>query len=308
MPVEQRPVGQHQLDVPARGSLHYQLDAPASGSLNWHVGGKRRGTKPATHSLARRADTVTTTASIFLAVTITILNTHLVAAQEPKSKEQSALVDGLLDLLNEPANNSNQQPIKTATPTPGKPKSTHQELEGHSSNPLQGVRQSMQIAAGYLSKGVVNQQTRELQSDIVLRLDDLIEQLQQANEQSQQQQQQQEQQQSQQMTQSQQQQQSTTQSPSSPQQSPTTNPNGNDNERQPGQADTAPDSPAQKGEAANPNVNLVDPKVLQQNVWGQLPEQVRKQMQSRMVEEFLPSYRQQIEAYFQALLESDLKN
>jgi hypothetical protein len=49
---------------------------------------------------------------------------------------------------------------------------------------------------------------------------------------------------------------------------------------------------------------MADPKRLQQDVWGQLPEQVRKQMQSRMVERFLPSYRPQIEAYFRALMQS----
>ena len=48
-------------------------------------------------------------------------------------------------------------------------------------------------------------------------------------------------------------------------------------------------------------------ELLQQEGWGQLPERVRKQLQSRMVEEFLPSYRQQIEAYFQQLLREDAR-
>ena len=36
-------------------------------------------------------------------------------------------------------------------------------------------------------------------------------------------------------------------------------------------------------------VELADPKALQQDVWGQLPSRVRQQMQSRMVEQFLPA-------------------
>ena len=61
--------------------------------------------------------------------------------------------------------------------------------------------------------------------------------------------------------------------------------------------------PGQGGEPTDSHVGLADPKALQENVWGQLPEQVRKRMQSRMVEHFLPAYRTQIEAYFQALLQ-----
>lgn len=48
-----------------------------------------------------------------------------------------------------------------------------------------------------------------------------------------------------------------------------------------------------------------DPGELQRSVWGHLPEQVRSQLQARMAEQFLPSYREQLEAYFRALLNQE---
>ncbi len=224
-------------------------------------------------------------------------------AQEPKSEEQAELVDGLLELLNEPVPPVRTPAEPTPTLTPADVGLAGEDLSDQTGNPLQGVRQSMLIAAGFLGKGLVNQQTRQLQTDIVVRLDELIEELEQASA-AQQQSSQQQEQQSQQQTQSEQRTSSSNPTQPSTSQSTTQSQTASDSERQPGQADPTPDSPAQKGQAANSQVDLVDPKALQQDVWGQLPEQVRKQMQSRMVERFLPSYRQQIEAYFQALLES----
>lgn len=69
----------------------------------------------------------------------------------------------------------------------------------------------------------------------------------------------------------------------------------------------ASNNPGDAGRGALPPVQLNSPSDLQQSVWGHLPEQVRTQMQSRMVEEFLPSYRQQLEAYYRSLLNKGLK-
>ena len=220
-------------------------------------------------------------------------------AQQESSTESSALVDGLLDLLNEPP----PQPPPDSQPPRGTPapRSEAPMESAGNGNPLQSVRQRMLTAASYLSQGVADAQTRKLQSEIVLELDALIRELEQsappqsgppepqlAPPQS-----------------AASPEQST--SPAAPSPAPAPAPQSTAESDQPderpdsGAADPAP-APAQKGEAVRPNVNLADPKTLQQNVWGQLPEQVRKQMQSRMVEQFLPSYRQQIEAYFQALI------
>lgn len=64
-------------------------------------------------------------------------------------------------------------------------------------------------------------------------------------------------------------------------------------------------SPGNAGFGSTPSVRLTKPTDLQQSVWGHLPEQMRSQMQSRMVEEFLPSYRRQLEAYYRTLLEKE---
>lgn len=234
------------------------------------------------------------------------LGSSALIAQETKSKEQAELVDGLLDLLKEPTPTTPKpsEPVPAATPTDVL--LDNEQQVAHAGNPLQAVRESMLIVAGHLSKGLVNQQTRQLQTGIVARLDELIDELEQSNSSQQQaaQQQQQQQQQMQQQTQSEQRSSASSQPQSSDSQSSSDSQTASDTEKQSTNSEPSPDSPAQKGQAAKPKIELVDPKTLQQNVWGQLPEQVRKQMQSRMVEEFLPSYRQQIEAYFQALLES----
>ncbi len=236
------------------------------------------------------------------------LGNSALLAQETKSKEQAELVDGLLDLLKEPAPKTPSPSDSVPAATPSDVGSDNKQQVVHAGNPLHGVRENMLIVAGHLSKGLVNQQTRQLQTGIVASLDELIDQLEQSNssqqQAAQQQQQQQMQQQTQQQAQSEQRSSASSQTQSSDSQSSSAHETASDTEKQPGQTQPSPDSPAQKGRAARPKVELVDPKTLQQNVWGQLPEQVRKQMQSRMVEEFLPSYRQQIEAYFQSLLES----
>ncbi len=215
-------------------------------------------------------------------------------AQDEKTKEQAALVEGLLDLLAEP---SKQAPDVSATPKPHERPSSGANVDEDRNNPLELVRQSMVLAAGLLEAGLVNSQTRQVQSSIVVSLDDLISELEQSSKS-----------QSSEKKQSQSQQQSQSDTDGNPTQQSTSSQVSEENSKQ-GQREqsnghSAQDAPSQKGAAADAILELADPKSLQQNVWGQLPEQVRKQMQSRMVERFLPSYRAQIETYFQALLEN----
>ncbi len=225
-------------------------------------------------------------------------------AQQPQAKEQSPLVDGLLDLLNEPApvstpgsqNAPNQAPAPTQADNE-EDQILNSSLAGH---PLVLVRKNMRAAALQLNKGIVDKETHQLQADIVQRLDRLIEEMQQADP----------------SQPSQPQSQSPRSSESQPSElsnSPRPQPADNEAANAPNQAgdgepigsQSSQDRPSQAGPAAGVIVDLADPERLQQDVWGQLPEQVRQQMQSRMVERFLPSYRPQIEAYFRALLESE---
>lgn len=208
------------------------------------------------------------------------------------------LTDGLLDLLKSPsAGDGAGQGARKSAALPGSPlplQPSDVGLEGEdlgeqSDNPLAAVRQSMLIAAGFLQSGERGSDTRILQRDIVSRLDDLIAELEKPSSNLKQQPKdgQSQASQSQQQTRVQQPQKQTAE--------------GDEQSQSAGSEPS--DGQSGNGEmAGGQNVQLADPEALQKSVWGQLPERVRKQMQSRMVEKFLPSYRQQIEAYFQALL------
>lgn len=85
--------------------------------------------------------------------------------------------------------------------------------------------------------------------------------------------------------------------PSAPDSSPSPSPEGS------GDSKAGPNGSPASGamQSRNAVVELNDPTALQRSAWGQLPDRVRDQMQSRMVERFLPRYREEIEAYYRAL-------
>lgn len=234
------------------------------------------------------------------------------AAAQPPSQSSDAgdaqeLLDGLLDLLVEPAPAAQPSGKTSGKATPGLTPADvgldGEDLGKAGESPLEAVRQSMLIAAGYLKRGATNRDTLKLQADIVDRLDDLIHQLEksQAAAKSSSEEQSQEQAASQQTSQSQRQ--------DARQRSQTaarTAETKNAEDEQQGREGIPTGEPQnladQRPGIRSLHAELGDPKALQQSVWGQLPERVRQQMQSRMVEQFLPAYREQIEAYFQALL------
>lgn len=232
------------------------------------------------------------------------------AQEDPPAKTApSELTEGLLDLLNDPGDKQTQPNARfqgddlrsDGSRAQGKTSTeANQDLSGSrsmgaasaSDKSLELIRDSMLKAAKYLEQGISNSEMQTLQGDIVSRLDEIIHQIEQAESDSQQSEQQSSQTQA---SQEQNQQQTTlTQEQQTQQQQP-----NESNQRDITQS--AGSKPGgKKDEEAK--IQLADPKALQQSVWGQLPEQVRKQMQSKMVEQFLPSYRKEIEAYFQALL------
>lgn len=242
-----------------------------------------------------------TRAVLSLAATVGLVSLLLIGSARAQAPPQpppdsSELTEGLLELLNEPtpAPSPARQPLDVPPElTPGDVGLDGEDLGESSSNPLESVRQSMLIAAGMLQRGAADAPTQQLQTGIVQRLDELIAKLEQNQPRP-----------------------NPSSSPSSPseQSESSSEPQSTQTRQQTGKqpspdaADTAqsrPSSqpPGQEGAAADVEVDLADPKALQQNVWGHLPERMRTQMQSRMVEQFLPSYRKQIEAYFKALLE-----
>ncbi len=237
-----------------------------------------------------------------------VLPSSVIAQEKPQQSTQppatsAELMDGLLELLNEPAKTIVTPPTNTPSVkpplTPSDVGLDGEDLGEAPENPLQAVRQSMLIAAGYLSRDGANAQTMKLQSDIVKRLDDLIAEMEKSQgQQSKSKQDSQEQSSANSKTQQQQNQQRTQSMKTRSGEREESNEEREGKER----AGEPENPPTQRGAAGAIAVELSDPKALQQDVWGQLPSRVRQQMQSRMVEQFLPAYREQIEAYFQALL------
>lgn len=256
-----------------------------------------------------------------LALIVAVVYPAVALAQEKQSNDQEALVDGLLDLLSESATEAiGTEPEKSvgqAGTEVGRDGEVGSAAAANppaaaslTSHPLSMVHRSMRSAAERLGSGAVGPGTQKLQGDILQQLDSLIDQLQQQDsaESSPQPQQPSS------SSRSQSSRMPTEEQASSTEQAPADD-SQSDGRRQAdrGQADSgqagsgqgAQDRPSQAGgAAAKVAVDLADPQRLQQDVWGQLPEQMRQQMQSRMVESFLPSYRPQIEAYFRKLLES----
>ncbi|MGN6546902.1 MAG: hypothetical protein ACTHK7_17745 [Aureliella sp.] len=179
-----------------------------------------------------------------------------------------------------------------------------EDIGAAGTNPLAEVRLGMLTAAGWLRDQSEVDKTEQLQRDIVARLDQLIDDLSQQPpagsppppKDSQ------------------------TQSPNQPQPKPAqdgSSQKGEGQERirqQQAQRDAASggetqaDASGTEGQPAPGELNgkgvvvdLNDPTALQRSAWGNLPDRVREQMQSRMVERFLPGYREQIEAYYRAL-------
>ena len=219
-------------------------------------------------------------------------------ATQPTPSTSAELMDGLLDLLNEPSVPKKDPPAQTPL-TPADLGLDGEDLGEDQENPLQAVRQSMLIAAAYLGRDGANAQTMKLQSDIVRRLDDLISELEKSQAAQKPSKDQEEQKSGAKPKQQQQNQAGSKQTAKS---KPGESRDGDESQER-SQLEGEPENPpTQKGTAGGVNVELSDPKALQQDVWGQLPSRVRQQMQSRMVEQFLPAYREQIEAYFQALL------
>ncbi len=223
-----------------------------------------------------------------------------VYAQETAPATSSQLVEGLLDLLKEPAPKKTSEVPKQQPLTPADVGLEGEDLGEASENPLLAVRQSMLIAAGYLRRDGAIKETMKLQSEIVRRLDDLISEMEKAQSQGDKSKDESQQQASQQSkAQKQREQQNRSQAMKSRSGDRKSSEIGDDRSERQGEPENPP---TQRGMSGGSTVELADSKSLQQDVWGQLPSRVRQQMQSRMVEQFLPAYKEQIEAYFQALL------
>ena len=234
----------------------------------------------------------------FLFVVVIVGGQPICAQTNTKSpiQDETNLLDGVLDLVKEPVSESGGAQDEIPVLTPEDVGLRGETLGEQSMDPLQAVRQSMLIAAGFMQRGASGKQTQQLQADIVTRLDELIEQMEGKQEQQQST--------SQDQREREQREQEQTQSEAE---------NAAQAQEQRGEPEEGESQPADErqiqstdsgntGEQADTEVKLASPRDLQMDVWGMLPENVRAQMQTQMVEQFLPSHRKKIEAYFRALL------
>lgn len=176
-------------------------------------------------------------------------------------------------------------------------------------HPLQAVSQGMRTAADLLQSGRSLAQTVQLQGELLRQLDQWISAVQESTASQSNSQTRQERLSEQQSIDKQSADQTSDQV--TPDQSSLDQANssdsqqaGDDQRRQDSSSDSG-QSPGQSGAAGPLVLDPKDPVSLQQGAWGHLPSQTRSQMQSRMVEQFLPSYRERLEAYYRALLQRE---
>ncbi len=102
-------------------------------------------------------------------------------ADEPPAKKggnEGGLTEGLMDLLKEPAKPAPAAPPKSNSQTAEQDKATGGEDIGQGpSNPLAEVELGMNTLAGWMRSRSDAARTKQLQRDVVLRLDELIGQL-----------------------------------------------------------------------------------------------------------------------------------
>lgn len=242
-----------------------------------------------------------------------------------KGDQKDVLSEELLnDLL--PADNSknNSDPTTPSSTSPNSRSSSKTLADAES--PLDFIQLGMRAASTYLREGETGKTTQEVQSNVLLRLDELIQQSEQQAAQKQRksssrQQKRKSQSQSRQQKQEDSESSSANNQPSQNEQQDSSQSDEmkeKDDSQRPGQEPSDPSQSDQQnpsdpgnlsGENRDGNNSVTakpsDPKSLQQGVWGHLPEKIRQQMMSRMVEKFLPQYEASIEEYFRRLSDAE---
>ena len=115
-----------------------------------------------------------TTLLLVITVVMSLANGAVFAQESEPVKE---LTKGLLDLLDAPDTGGTTDKPNSTELTPADVGLDGEDLGERSEDPLQAVRQSMLIAAGFLERGQTNDDTQQLQQDILTRLDEIIDEL-----------------------------------------------------------------------------------------------------------------------------------
>lgn len=245
--------------------------------------------------------------SFIVALTLTL---EVASAQPPASSDDQLLTEELLkDIV--PTDSSADQKQKDS-------RDSGQRSFGSSDNPLEVIHMGMLTASKYLKEGETGKTTQEVQNNVLSRLDELIALSEkqsrkprapkpQANDSRSEQQSSETEKQDRSQTRrnapqpkssSKRNEQQTGEQPKGDRQ----NPNQSESD-----SETSPNNSGEdtRDGSLDSKVAPGDPRSLQQGVWGHLPEKIRQQMMSRMVERFLPEYEASIEEYFRKLSESE---
>lgn len=226
-------------------------------------------------------------------------STRKSARESPAAEEKSGapneldsqLLEGLEGLGDEPGKpvqragqgGESSEPRKTAPESDSSAERVDPDHAGSDigqRHPLRPVQEEMEQAAELLQQRSLNGETRQVQERIVTRLDRLIAEL---------------------------------------GGSPQSQPQAKRQEREKAEGSVKKSSELSGNQAArkvgdpaakNKQTELEEAAALQRavgEVWGHLPERVRRQMRSAAGVEFLPQYRRLIEAYYRRLAEEDVR-
>jgi hypothetical protein len=205
------------------------------------------------------------------------------ASAKPKPSTGDARKPG------EPESSSGVKPVPPETgdpaPTPPKPvppadfEGEDVELSGPAANPLIDLGRRMKNIERLIAQQNTSAGTQRLQQQVVLDITSLIEDIRKQQKQ-----------------------------PAGGSKRPRSRPG---QAQQPGQQESpnpAEDSESRLGSATDSKVENRDLEDLLKEVWGHLPERVRRQMQSGTPEEVLPKYQKLIEEYYKRLAEDAVRN
>jgi hypothetical protein len=207
---------------------------------------------------------------------------------------EGQLTDGLLELI-KPKAPAGSTPQGKVAPMRGEPNSRKQPEE----RLIEQAKHGMNSVALQLQKGQVDATTKQLGQNVLSQLDELIGKMDRTKEQN---------------SSSNSFSEKATAKPevkSDSQAGPKKiSPSTDRSEQRQNSAESstavemgAADKPGEQGPRVDSRVQTLA-RQLQQDVWGHLPEKLRTQMNGRMVEDFLPAYREQIQQYYRRLMES----
>jgi hypothetical protein len=236
------------------------------------------------------------------------------------ASQQSSLVDGLLELIEPPQRpqwpgDASGKDIGQSVEVRSPSEADISENEGIEANSLLGVRLLMMDVLAAMRRGTVGRETIDLQDDILKQLDALIEMLArprgaeetdkgQPQELSQIEEGIEERLETQAIPDQVREESSQfgQESAASEDAAGESDQATTENLQEPTSVGIEGGVPGQGQAYPGGDAQPVDPGQLQRGVWGHLPDQIKSQLQARMAEQFLPTYREQLEAYYRALL------